>query len=69
MGKSSGFSIVIEGFVVAAHGPENGDAAARESDEGLGVGFPLAALSVVMSLRERIPRAHRAAGALEEDAP
>jgi hypothetical protein len=47
MVKSSCIAMRIEGFAGLEHGPDDGNAASGEGDDGPGVVFSLAALSVL----------------------
>ena len=54
MRMSSSFDERIVGLPALEHGPDDGDTAPREGDEGLVVVLSLAALAVVEGLGERV---------------
>ena len=68
MRKSSGLFHRIEGLSALEHCPQDGDAATREGDDGLGVVLSFVPLAVVEGLGEWVPGGDGAEGALEEDA-
>ena len=66
MGETSCFPVWIEGFSALEHGPDHGDAAPGERDEGLRVVFALPPLAVVEGLGEGVGDGDSADGALVE---
>jgi hypothetical protein len=68
MRLSSGAMGWVEGLSMVEHGPDYGDAAACESDEGLDVSMSFTSFAIVEGLGERVLRGDGIEGALVENA-